>query len=138
MSASRRVPTNCQNEPHYPGIDTVTFSIRYPELTCHYPTTRCAIQPPHAIAECGEWIASTPEAMRREIDGEPRLGMHRPGLLPGMGRDAEMDQRVFDALTLRREGMNYAEIGRHIGRCRNVAKHYCDWYGARPLTTTET
>jgi hypothetical protein len=59
MEAITRRPrqTNCQQEPPYPGDPTVIFSMRYPGLTAHNPTKLCAIEEPHAIAECGEWNA---------------------------------------------------------------------------------
>lgn len=51
----RDAPTNCQQEPNYPNHETVIISMRYPDLTGHRVTARCAIQEPHAITECGEW-----------------------------------------------------------------------------------
>jgi hypothetical protein len=50
-------PHNGQQEPRYTDELTVTCSMRYPDLTCHRPTSRCGIQEPHAIVKCGE-IAS--------------------------------------------------------------------------------
>jgi hypothetical protein len=58
VPAERDAPTNCQQEPSYPGAETVVFSIRFPELTCHRPTKRCQIEAPHAIAECDEWTGT--------------------------------------------------------------------------------
>jgi hypothetical protein len=52
---SERWPTNCQQEPGYPGADTVVMSIRFPDLTCHYPAPDCRIQEPHQVAECGRF-----------------------------------------------------------------------------------
>ncbi len=48
-------PTNCQQEPPYPAHDMVVTSLRSPEMTVHDPSERCAIQEPHAIADCGEF-----------------------------------------------------------------------------------
>lgn len=60
MSAPRRpAPTNCQQEPPYPEHETVVCSLRYPDLTAHLPSERCATQEPHPIPECGEF---TPDA----------------------------------------------------------------------------
>lgn len=47
--------TDCQSEPGYPGADTIVFSLRYPDLTCHLPHPECEIQEPHLIAECGRF-----------------------------------------------------------------------------------
>ncbi len=52
---TRAAPTNCQQEPNYPGVRTVVFALRFPDMTAHAPTRRCGIQEPHAIAECGEF-----------------------------------------------------------------------------------
>lgn len=30
--AERPKQTNCQNEPHYPGHETVVFAFRYPDV----------------------------------------------------------------------------------------------------------
>ena len=49
--------TNCQQEPHYPGLHTAVLSIRYPDLTVHTPSKRCPIHEPHAIADCGDFQA---------------------------------------------------------------------------------
>ena len=51
----RPIQTNCQQEPHYPGADTVACSLRYPELTAHHASDRCPIEAPHLIADCGEF-----------------------------------------------------------------------------------
>jgi hypothetical protein len=51
----RRKQTDCKNEPGYPGIDTVVFSMSAPDLTAHFKTIRCSIECPHFISECGEW-----------------------------------------------------------------------------------
>lgn len=51
-------PHNGQQEPRYTNDFTVGQSLRYPHLTCHMPTDRCAIQEPHAVIDCGEWNAS--------------------------------------------------------------------------------
>jgi hypothetical protein len=51
----RSEPYGCQHEPPYPGLETVTFSVRFPDMTCHHPSERCAIQEPHQIEECGEF-----------------------------------------------------------------------------------
>jgi hypothetical protein len=51
----RDKPTNLVAEPPYPYHPTVVFSIRHPEYTAHKKTSRCAIQRPHKISECGEW-----------------------------------------------------------------------------------
>jgi hypothetical protein len=53
----RDVPTNCQQEPGYPGVETVCCSLRAPNTLCHAPTSRCAIQEPHAWADCAEVLA---------------------------------------------------------------------------------
>jgi hypothetical protein len=52
-----RTPTNCQQEPPFDGLATVACSLRYPEMTCHFPTMLCGIQEPHTVSECGEWQA---------------------------------------------------------------------------------
>lgn len=58
----REAPRNCQQEPSYPGLFTVVFSIRKPDMTAHWPSERCGVQEPHAIAECGEFRAApTPD-----------------------------------------------------------------------------
>ena len=46
--------TNCQQEPSYPDHETVVFSIRFPDLTAHSKSSRCPIEEPHLISECGE------------------------------------------------------------------------------------
>lgn len=48
-------PTNLQAEPGYPGIQTVVFSIRSPNMTAHISSERCLIECPHLISECGEF-----------------------------------------------------------------------------------
>lgn len=58
MSASespseRPAPRNCQQEPPYPGLDTVVFSLRAPDLVAHLAREDCPIETPHPIAECG-------------------------------------------------------------------------------------
>lgn len=59
----RRRPSNAQQEPPFPDEETVAMSIRYPMMTCHLPTERCAIQEPHQSKDCGEFGASpTPSA----------------------------------------------------------------------------
>jgi hypothetical protein len=47
-------PTNCQNEPAFPGARTVVFSIRAPDMVCHQPTEFCATEEPHSWTACGE------------------------------------------------------------------------------------
>jgi hypothetical protein len=50
----RETPTNCQQEPPYPGAEhVVLMSLRFPDTTAHWPHTDCDIQEPHLIAECG-------------------------------------------------------------------------------------
>lgn len=117
---------NCQQEPAYPGAETVVFSIRDPDLTYHRPSPLCAINEPHRIGECGEFVgtAETPEAMRREIDREPRL-RRRP--LPPGGRIANVEQRAFDVVSLRYDGLTYAQIGRRVGVSGQRAKELCCW-----------
>lgn len=48
-------PHNGQQEPPYTDEHTVTCSLAYPEMVCHLPSARCAIQEPHTFLECGEW-----------------------------------------------------------------------------------
>lgn len=55
MRNLRPAPSDCRQEPPYPGLETVLFSIRAPEMTGHQPTDRCSREEPHAITECGEW-----------------------------------------------------------------------------------
>jgi hypothetical protein len=62
-----RVPTNCQVEPPYPGLETVVFVLRSPNMTAHNVTALCSVEQPHPIADCGEWnmpvnIAGMPRA----------------------------------------------------------------------------
>ena len=64
----------------------------------------------------------TPEAMRREIDSEPRL-KRRPK--PPNSRRTVSEQRTFDVITLRHEGLSYAEIGRRVGISGQRAKELC-------------
>lgn len=66
--------------------------------------------------------AETPETMRREIVAEPRLS-RRP--LPPGGRNPNDEQRTFDVLTMRHEGMTYAAIGRRVGVCGQRVKELC-------------
>jgi hypothetical protein len=47
--------TNCQQEPAYPGADTVVFSIRDPMMTVHRKRDDCPIEEPHSIVDCGAW-----------------------------------------------------------------------------------
>jgi hypothetical protein len=54
IAAARAAPTNCQQEPGYPGERTVMCSLRYPGMVAHDPTEACAIQEPHAWNECAE------------------------------------------------------------------------------------
>jgi hypothetical protein len=51
----RQTPTNLQAEPPYPGLETVCFSLRFPDWTVHLKTALCEKDWPHEIAECGEW-----------------------------------------------------------------------------------
>jgi hypothetical protein len=51
----RRAPYNCRHEPHYPSHETVTFSIAYPDMTCHHAHLECPIEEPHMMAECGRF-----------------------------------------------------------------------------------
>ncbi len=55
---SREAPRDLMAEPGYPGLDTVCFLFRFPELdmTLHNPTVRCVSDCPHAISTCGEWM----------------------------------------------------------------------------------
>lgn len=46
--------TNCQQEPAYPGHETVVCALRAPELLCHLATPQCPIEGPHRWDECGE------------------------------------------------------------------------------------
>lgn len=57
VCANPRPPqTDCQHEPPYPGAETVVFSIRAPDHTCHLPSERCQVQEPHLIADCSEFV----------------------------------------------------------------------------------
>ena len=47
---------NLGAEPPYPGLQTVVFSIRFPEMTAHSATERCSLEEPHLISACGEWL----------------------------------------------------------------------------------
>ena len=49
--------SSCQHEPPFPGMPTVVFSIRYPDLTAHLASAACPLEVPHAISDCGEWDA---------------------------------------------------------------------------------
>ena len=53
---SRPKQTNCQQEPSYPDHETVVFAMIAPDMTCHLPSSRCTIQEPHLIRECGEFV----------------------------------------------------------------------------------
>ncbi len=55
FAVKRREPTDCQHEPHYPGLHTVLLSIRDPEWPVHTPSKRCPIEEPHLITRCGEF-----------------------------------------------------------------------------------
>ena len=57
MIAERPTQTNCQQEPRYPGAETVVCSIRYPHLTSHLAHAECPIEGPHTIAECGRFAS---------------------------------------------------------------------------------
>ena len=46
------------HEPPYEGLNTVLFSIRYPDMTAHLATDRCPLEYPHEISVCGEWNES--------------------------------------------------------------------------------
>jgi hypothetical protein len=59
-------PTNAQHEPHYPGSETVTCSIRFPLMTCHHASPRCQIEAPHLVVECGE-ISPEVAALRASL-----------------------------------------------------------------------
>lgn len=69
-SDSRPMQTNCQNEPAYPGVDTVVFSIRDPEQTVHNLTERCGIEHPHAIKYCGEFKGESQDGIQLDITDE--------------------------------------------------------------------
>lgn len=43
----REIPHSLDHEPIYPGLDTVVFSIRFPDWTIHKPSWRCDIECPH-------------------------------------------------------------------------------------------
>jgi len=47
--------TNCQQEPTYPGSETVVFAMVAPGMTVHGESQHCGINEPHAISVCGEW-----------------------------------------------------------------------------------
>ena len=51
----RQAPAKCQHEPPFPDHDTVTISIRSPDLVAHQPSDRCVTEEPHAISRCGEF-----------------------------------------------------------------------------------
>lgn len=53
--SKRPAQTNCQQEPPYPDHATVVFTIREPEWTAHAASSRCAIEEPHRIDDCGEF-----------------------------------------------------------------------------------
>lgn len=53
----RPVQRNCQQEPPFPGADTVVASLRYPELTSHLAHPECPHEGPHPVAECWRWRA---------------------------------------------------------------------------------
>lgn len=55
LDQAREAPINLSAEPSYPGLDTVCFSIRFPDWTIHMRTERCPKDWPHKISECGEW-----------------------------------------------------------------------------------
>lgn len=57
LKDSRPKQTNCQQEPTYPDHQTVVFSIRYPDMTCHLRTDLCPTEHPHLIEECEEFSA---------------------------------------------------------------------------------
>lgn len=52
---AREAPKNLHAEPPYPGLETVCFSIRSPDWTCHMKSLRCEKDWPHELGECGEW-----------------------------------------------------------------------------------
>lgn len=51
----RDMPRNLSAEPNYPGIQTVMFSMRFPDFTCHLKISRCEKEWPHYISDCREW-----------------------------------------------------------------------------------
>jgi hypothetical protein len=53
-------PLNCRQEPPYVGLNTVVMSIRAPSLVAHRASLRCALEVPHTIAECGEFVPLNP------------------------------------------------------------------------------
>jgi hypothetical protein len=67
--AARPEPPNCQQEPPYPGAETVVCSIRDPDMLCHAKRDDCAIEAPHRWDECGT-IHSTLDAL---ADGVRRI-----------------------------------------------------------------
>lgn len=71
-TGTRRAQTNCQQEPHYPDHETVAMSLRYPMMTCHHPTDRCAIQEPHQTSECGQFTAAPLVSLGERPDDDVR------------------------------------------------------------------
>ena len=53
---SRPKQVDCRYEPAYPEHpECVVFALSSPNLTCHSPRPRCAVEGPHATNQCGEW-----------------------------------------------------------------------------------
>ena len=52
----RPPPRDIKHEPPYPDHATVLFCLDAPNWTAHRVTIFCAIEEPHPIAVCREWV----------------------------------------------------------------------------------
>lgn len=50
---NREIPSNLGSEPPYPGLEPVTFSLRYPDYVAHPSQFDCSDEYPHLISDCG-------------------------------------------------------------------------------------
>lgn len=77
VHVTRSAPTDCRNEPGYPLHDTVVMGIAAPDLTAHPPTRWCPIEPPHPIAECGEFYPLRAPSVLAGLEYVCRVALER-------------------------------------------------------------
>jgi hypothetical protein len=58
---------NCQQEPPYPGADTVIMSLRDPDWVMHLRSEECPCEYPHLWDRCGRARMSEKEKRMREF-----------------------------------------------------------------------
>lgn len=65
----RPLQMDCRNEPAYPGMETVLFSIKDPHNTAHGSSDLCKNEAPHSIESCGIWNSKTDDKIEGKING---------------------------------------------------------------------